>query len=186
MLVTVLFGSPRRDGATARAARDFLSALPDGAAVDFFDLYAVGARPCIDCGACRDGRCIYRDLDRLFASCLASDLLLIASPVYNYSVPAPLKAVFDRCQPYYYRNFNSLHAPTDPARRGGLFLTAGRGGAVSFDLIRRQTRVFFQNLQITYAFERFFPHTDAPDFSPDACRTADIARALFGKGDDLS
>ena len=179
MRVTVLFASPKKDGATAWAVRDFLSALPDDSVIDFFDCYQINAQACIDCGVCKNGVCAFRDLDKLFASCETCDILVVAAPVYNYSVPSPLKAIFDRCQPYYYKNFTSYNMKTNPNRKGVLILTAGRSGKDAFELIRKQTDIFFKNLDITYTCERFFPHTDAADFDKSDCRTADLAEALL-------
>ena len=31
-----------------------------------------------------------------------SDFIIIATPIYNFSFPSPLKAIFDRFQPYYF------------------------------------------------------------------------------------
>ena len=160
MQATVLFGSPHKHGATAAATAAFLRTLPADAHITLYDAYALAAKPCLGCGACKTGRCVYGDLDGLFAACAACDLLVLATPVYNYSVPAPLKAILDRAQPFYYKNFRGLRAQTDPARRGYLILTAGRGGQYAFDLIRKQADVFFRCFDITYAGRELHPFTD--------------------------
>lgn len=180
MRVTVLFGSPNPEGTTASLTQSFLRALPEGTPVRFFDCAALAPKSCEGCGACEaSGACKYRDLDDLFAACEDCDVLLVATPVYNYSVPAPLKAVFDRCQPYYFRNFRAIDMPTDPKRRGLLFITAGRSGKYSFDIIKKQTGIFFKNLDITYTCGRFYPNTDAADFDFSVLRADDIARVLL-------
>ncbi|MBR1811814.1 MAG: NAD(P)H-dependent oxidoreductase [Clostridia bacterium] len=161
MNVTAVFASPHRDGHTAALLRDFLHSLPQDAHVDMFDCYALAPKPCTDCGFCKTaGRCVSGELDALFQACERSDVLIVASPVYNYSVPAPLKAILDRAQPYYYKNFRGVDAPTDPRRKGYLLLTAGRSGKFAFEMIKKQIGIFFKVLGVTYTDEIFVPHTD--------------------------
>ncbi len=180
MKVTVLFGSPNPGGTTAALTKSFLDALPKDTPVRFFDCFSLAPKCCTGCGACeKTGKCKDRDLDDLFSACEDCDVLVVAAPVYNYSVPAPLKAVFDRCQPYYYKNFRSFDMQTNPRRKGLLFLTAGRSGKYSFDIIKKQTGIFFKNLDITYTCGRFYPGTDAADFDCSLLRADDIAEVLL-------
>lgn len=179
MKVTVLFASPRPTGATAAVTNSFLSALPKDAEIDFFNCFDLEPRSCLGCEKCAaTGKCFYRDLDALFASLESCDALVVATPVYNYSVPAPLKAIFDRCQPYYYKNFTGFDMQTNPNRRGYLFITAGRSGKDAFGIIKKQTGIFFKNLDVTYTCGRFFPEMDQADFSIELCRADDIAKTL--------
>ncbi len=156
--ITVLFGSPRPDGFTAALLREFLTDYPD-AEVTRFDAYELNLLPCVACDRCReDGRCAFRDADDLFAACETCDLLVLASPVYNYGFPSPMKAVLDRAQPWYHRNFERGEA--DPARKGVLLLTAGRSGKYAFELMEKQFRVFCRELGVTFAETRARPGTD--------------------------
>ena len=68
---------------------------------------------------------------------------------------------------------------TNPRRKGLLFLTAGRSGKYSFDIIKKQTGIFFKNLDITYTCGRFYPGTDAADFDRSLLRADDIAEVLL-------
>ena len=99
-----------------------------------------------------------RELDGLFASCGSCDVLVLASPVYNYGFPAPMKAILDRAQPYYHRYFENREA--DPDRKGYLLLTAGRSGKYAFDMMEKQFRVFCRELGVTFAGTRARPRTD--------------------------
>ena len=154
----MIFASPRADGNTAALLREFLAEYP-GAEIERFDAYALAAAPCTACGACeKTGKCVARDLDALFAACESCDILVLASPVYNYDFPAPVKAVLDRAQPYYHKNFE--RGAADPARKGYLLLTAGCSGKYAFDIMERQFRLFCRELGVTFAGKRTVAGTD--------------------------
>lgn len=181
MKITVLFASPNKNGATAEVLNSFLSGFPEGTEIDFFNCFDIESKACMGCGECeKTERCVFGDLDKVFESCENCDILAIATPVYNYSVPAPLKVIFDRCQPYYYKNFKGYDMQTNPNRRGFLFITSGRSGKDAFDIIKKQTGIFFKNLDITYACGRFFPGTDNVNFDKSMCRADDIAAVITG------
>lgn len=113
-------GSPRRNGATAALC----AGLPSGIA--HFRCYDTPVAPCDDCRACRvTGRCTKRDMDALYQAIEQADVLVFATPVYNHSFPAPMKAVIDRCQVYWSRRFAlGMRPPIAKAKRV-LLLTAG-------------------------------------------------------------
>lgn len=105
-------GSPRPDGFSARMLRAFRAGLREGGEawtdVSFFhyDAYACGFAPCTDCRACRrfEG-CVQPDMDGFWRDFESCDGMVLASPVYHLSFPAPLKVVFDRMQRYYNARF---------------------------------------------------------------------------------
>ena len=158
MHITVLFASPRADGNTEELLRDFLSEYPD-AEVERFDAYALNLRPCVACDRCRtEGKCAFRDADELFAACEGCDVLVLASPMYNYSYPAPMKAILDRAQPWYHKNFDA--GKTDPGRKGILLLTSGCSGKYAFNSMEKQFRVFRREFGVTFAGTRTVAETD--------------------------
>ncbi len=98
----VLFGSPHRQGYTSKLLRYFLEFLSDYS-VEFIDSYKANVKPCIGCGRCKSScECIFDDMDKIKKSLMECDLIIIAFPVYNASYPAPLKALFDRLQTFYF------------------------------------------------------------------------------------
>ena len=99
----VLFSSPHKDGHTKKLLEAFLDGLKgEDWQVKSLDICKVNIHPCIACGYCQkaDG-CAFRDLDEFDRDLRACDLLVIATPVYNLSFPAQLKAVIDRFQRYF-------------------------------------------------------------------------------------
>ena len=104
MRILVISGAPRRDGYTEELARLFAEGVSGaGGEVEFVWLAERDVRPCRGCFACwtrLDGRCAQRDdMDELIPRTLASDALVLATPVYYYSFSALLKAFLERLRP---------------------------------------------------------------------------------------
>ena len=113
----VLFGSSHSHGHTARLLDSFLECFRHhgGWEVEVADLYRLNPHPCTGCKACaKEERCAYPDLDALDKSLRACDLLVVASPVYNFSFPAPVKAWLDRTQRYFEARFALGKKPPIP------------------------------------------------------------------------
>lgn len=110
MKTVILFASPRKNGHTARALNEYLS-RSDFGEIDMIRAYDITIRPCMGCGACKRGRgCVLADANivrDIYERIAAADSLIIASPVYFNSVPAPMKCIIDRLQPYYIERFVS-------------------------------------------------------------------------------
>lgn len=128
--ILCIAGSPRRNGNNDRV----LAALEEGVRVaggkvDHLVAARAGASPCRGCNSCsRDGRCIQRDgMDRVYQSIDAADAVAIATPVYFATVPAVLKILYDRCQPYWARRY-VLGQPAPTVRRPGALLIVRGGG----------------------------------------------------------
>ena len=122
-------GSPRKDGCSARMLRQFRQAIEAAGDAEFihYDAYDSAFAPCTDCRACRQVEgCVMDDMDGFFADFEAADGIIIASPVYNMSFPAPMKAIIDRMQRYYSaRFFLGKRPPIARHRPVALLLSAG-------------------------------------------------------------
>ena len=99
-----------------------------GARVERIVASQAGISPCRACHACsRDGRCIQTDgMVEVYTLLDAADAIVVATPVFFASVPATLKALLDRCQPYWARRY-VLHEPAREKRPGALLVAAGGG-----------------------------------------------------------
>lgn len=125
MKVCILYGSPHNNRVTGGLLDTYLSTLPADAEITRFDAYRMSVHPCMGCGGCKkEGRCVHRDMDAVFQAVEESDLLVIATPVYYLSAPAPMKAVIDRFQPYFERRFTLGQKPPIPKPRKAVFLLA--------------------------------------------------------------
>lgn len=147
----VLFGSPRREGHTGRLLQAFLEALPFREGIAFIEPFREPVAPCDGCGYCRnhDG-CMHQDIDRFDALLRQASLLVVATPVYNLSFPAPLKALFDRTQRYFSdRFYKGMRPPIAKPKQGVLLLTAGSQEKAGEDIIQRQLTMIFSILNTT-------------------------------------
>lgn len=143
--LTVLFGSPHRDGNTGKLLDVFLSALPKALAVDIADVYKWNLAPCTDCGFCKTNNgCVLSDFPLLDKVIQESDYLAVATPVYNFSVPAPLKAVLDRTQCYYNARFcRGIRPPVVRHKKAVLLLTAGKPDSLGTEIVEKQFKAAF-------------------------------------------
>lgn len=97
--VLILSSSPRRGGNSDLLCDEFLRGAADaGHTVRKVFLRDLTIGCCTACYACRTtGACALRDdMPALLDAMLAADVLVLASPVYFYSISAQLKAVIDR------------------------------------------------------------------------------------------
>jgi multimeric flavodoxin WrbA len=128
--VLCIAGSPRRHGNSERSL-DSLIAGVESAGGTAVKLVARDAHVnvCLGCNACeRDGICIQRDgMDAVREQLDAADAIVVATPVFFATVPAVLKAIIDRCQPYWMLRYR-LNQPRPAHRRPGAILVVGGGG----------------------------------------------------------
>ena len=70
----------------------------EGAETELVDLYKLHIEYCTACGACyATGECpLFDDFTELFEKLLNADGIVLGAPNYINSVPAPMKALFDR------------------------------------------------------------------------------------------
>jgi len=131
----IIQGSPRPDGNCAVMASwvvEKLNSMGMKTAVFYpADMYI---QPCTGCYQCYNyGHCVFLDeMTEVYEAVKNASLVVICSPVYTNTVPASLKAVFDRFQAYH--AMNVIHKRRHSG--SGLFLsTAGRKGEENFSHI---------------------------------------------------
>ncbi len=128
MLVLGISGSPRMSGNSDTLLTAFLdraSAL--GAEVERITPSRLAIRPCIECRTCeKTGVCaIDDDMQQVYGLMRRADVIVVASPIFFYSVTGSLKALIDRTQCLWARRY--LFKLTDPGSpwRKGIFLSVG-------------------------------------------------------------
>lgn len=97
--VLILSGSPRKGGNSDVLCDEFMrGALEAGHQVEKIRVQEKKVAPCMACYACRNtGVCAIRDdMAEIMQKMIDCDVMVLASPVYFYSIDAQLKAVIDR------------------------------------------------------------------------------------------
>jgi protein-tyrosine-phosphatase len=76
-----------------------------------------------------------------------AEVIIMATPVFFYGVPAQLKALIDRCQLLWSRRYRmNLHDPNERQRRGFLLALGATRGANLFQGISLTTKYFFDGI----------------------------------------
>ena len=99
MKIVVLTGSPRRNGNSAYLAEQFIKgAQEQGHEVYRFDCAFKQVEPCRACNHCgMDGPCVIKDdFSELRPQLVAADMVVFATPMYYFGMPAQMKRVIDR------------------------------------------------------------------------------------------
>lgn len=119
----IFFGSPNNAGNTAKLLDAVLKHCPEGTEATLLCVFDLNVTPCNGCDCCKtNGQCVYTgdDFSLVDRTLRESERIIIATPTYFLGFPAPLKAVFDRFQAYFY-NKPFQNAPVKKA----LLLTTG-------------------------------------------------------------
>ena len=98
--VLILSGSPRKGGNSDILCDEFARGAQEaGHEAEKIRVAAKKVAPCSACYYCRDhgGECVHKDdMAEILQKMIDADVLVLASPVYFYSIDAQLKAVIDR------------------------------------------------------------------------------------------
>lgn len=101
MNILVLNGSPRQKGNTARLVRAFeKGAAGAGHSVSVEMVSLQNIKGCLACEYCHEkkpGECVQKDdMQALYPKIKAADMLVLASPIYYYTMTGQLISVLDR------------------------------------------------------------------------------------------
>lgn len=160
----LLFGSPHSNGATAKLTQEFLQTIQelDDVQIIRFDAYQGNYHPCTACGFCqKQEACVFPDLNDFDAELRRADYLVVASPVYGLSFPAPLKAIMDRWQRYYEARFalgirNSVPKP----KRAVLLAAYGSKDELGVDIMKQHLHLAFSVMNTTLVQVAAWADTD--------------------------
>jgi len=147
--ITAVYGSPRRKGNTATLLQHAVRGARDaGAHVDEVVLRDLKISPCLEIYACKkNGRCVIQDdFRKIEQQITASQGIMLASPVFFYSVSAHAKIFIDRCQSLWVKKYwidKTVFGQWTPTRKG-LFISAGATkGKKLFDGLLMTIKYFF-------------------------------------------
>ena len=155
MKVLGIMGSPRIKGNTDLLLDEALKgAQSQQAEVEKTVVDKLKISPCREYHGClRDGNCVIRDdMDDIYPKLLDADAIIVASPIFFYSVSAQLKALIDRCQALWSRKYvlKNLNVPL----RKGMFIAVGATrGEKLFEGPVLTVKYFFKAINVDYADE---------------------------------
>ena len=100
--ILVVMGSPRKKGNSSTLSAEVIAGAEEvGAVVHSYHLNDMDIGPCTACDACRDATaddCVLGDnMADLYPLIREADAIVIASPIYWFSVSAQTKLFMDRC-----------------------------------------------------------------------------------------
>ncbi|PNV63487.1 NADPH-dependent FMN reductase [Clostridium sp. chh4-2] len=104
MKVLAINASPREGGNSDVLCSQFLKGASDaGHSVKKINLAKMDISPCTACYGCRNtNRCVKRDdMELVLQELINADVVVLATPVYFYSMDAQMKIMIDRCLPRY-------------------------------------------------------------------------------------
>lgn len=102
--ILIVSASPRRHGNSDTLCDEFMrGAAEAGHRAEKIFLRDRAIDYCMGCGACnRTHKCVQRDdMEEILDKMVAADVLVLATPVYFYTMDAQLKTLIDRTVPRY-------------------------------------------------------------------------------------
>lgn len=150
--IVAIYGSPRRDGNSSTLLKQAVAgARQAGAEVEEVVLRDYKISPCMEIYACiKTGKCaIQDDFPEILDKLESSAGIMLASPIFFYSVSAHTKIFMDRCQSLWVRKYWIEKQAFGEAQntRKGLFISVGAtGGKKLFDGALLTVKYFFDVL----------------------------------------
>jgi len=157
-MVTILaiYGSPRRKGNTSLLLKNAVKgAIEAGAEVEELVLRDLKMSPCLEIYGCKEtGRCVIQDdFQKVYDKLLSCQGLMLASPIFFYTVSAHTKILMDRCQSLWAKKYWLEKPPTEKHKttRKGLFISVGATkGKRLFEGTLLSIRYFFDVLDAEF------------------------------------
>ena len=150
--IIALYGSPRKNGNSAALLKQAVAgARQEGAHVEEVFLRDFKISPCLEIYNCiKTGECAIRDdFPEILAKLEASSGVMLASPIFFYTLSAHTKIFMDRCQSLWVRKYWIEKQPfgKTPETRKGLFISVGATeGKKLFDGAILTVKYFFDVL----------------------------------------
>ncbi|WP_456371090.1 flavodoxin family protein [Thermodesulfatator atlanticus] len=160
MRILTFQGSPRIGGNTDLLLDSFIKGAKEaGAEVEKIHLYRVKIGPCIECGECdTTGECVIPDdMKEIYPKIDASDVIVVASPIFFYNISSYTQALVERSQARWVSKYVLKKAPPFGKEKKGIFLSLGATkGKRLFEGVQRVIRYFFDAVYAKYEGGLFY------------------------------
>jgi multimeric flavodoxin WrbA len=139
MNVLAFLGSPRKKGNSEILTQALLEGVRQaGGSPEIIRLCDLKISPCISCGGCdKTGKCVVEDdMIPLYKKIIATDKIIVSSPIFFYGVTAQTKAFIDRTQALWNRKRllqKKGEWVDNPERKGFFISVAATRGARIFE-----------------------------------------------------
>jgi multimeric flavodoxin WrbA len=186
--ILAIYGSPRRKGNTALLLKRAVEGAREaGANVEEIVLRDLKMSPCLEIYGCKEtGRCAIKDdFQGVYDKLLACDGLMLASPIFFYTVSAHTKILLDRCQSLWVKRYWLEKTPFGKKefKRKGLFISVGATkGKRLFDGVLLTVRYFFDALDMELSNAMLYRELD---FEGDVLKHPEYLEAAFTAGKHL-
>ncbi len=162
MKVLGLMGSPRLGGNTDLLLDEALKgARETGAEIEKITIDRLKISPCKEIYHClEDGTCPLKDdMTPLYDKLLAADAVIVATPIFFYTVSAQMMAFISRCQALWSRKY-FLKNLDIPVKRGGFIAVGATKGANLFEGPKLTAKYFFKAINADYKEELLIRSVD--------------------------
>jgi len=187
--ILAIYGSPRRKGNTSLLLKQAVQgAKEQGAAVEEVILRDLKMAPCLEIYGCKkDGRCVIKDdFQGLYESLLSCQGIMLASPIFFYTVSAHTKIFMDRCQSLWAKRYllEKVVRGEGERTKKGLFISVGAtGGKRLFEGTLLTVRYFFDVCDAE--FWRYLLYRGL-DFEGDVLKHPEYLQEAYGAGRELA
>lgn len=155
MKVLGIMGSPRIKGNSDLLLDEALKgAQSQGAEVEKIIVDKLKIAPCKEYYGClKDGNCVIRDdMDEVYPKILDAGAVIVASPIFFYTVSAQLMLLISRCQSLWARKY-ILKNMDIPVKKGAFIAAGATRGEKLFDGPKLTIKYFFQAINAGYTEE---------------------------------
>jgi multimeric flavodoxin WrbA len=188
-MILAVYGSPRRQGNSSLLLDKAVEgALKVGVEVEKLVLRDLKMSPCLEIYGCKNtGRCaIQDDFQRVYDQLLGCKGLMLASPIFFYTVSAHTKILMDRCQSLWVKKYwIDKVAPQQwaPKRKGLLISVGATQGKKLFDGVLLTVKYFFDVLDMELWRSALFRGLD---FQGDVLKHPEYLEEAYRAGKDLA
>ncbi|MFQ3574354.1 MAG: flavodoxin family protein [Thermodesulfovibrionales bacterium] len=153
MRLVAFNGSPRKDGNTDILLTETLKCVdPSKHQIIRYDLNQMNITPCQDCGGCEQtGQCIINDdMSKIYDAIRFADRIILASPIFFFSISAQAKAMIDRCQAFWCERYLLKRDIPERGvgRRGLLILVGGMKKEIGVTCADACAKAFFRTISV--------------------------------------
>ena len=187
--ILAIYGSPRREGNTSVLLKQAVQgARAAGADIEEITLRDLKMSPCLEIYGCfKTGRCAIKDdFQSLYDKMLSAKGMMLASPIFFYTVSAHTKILMDRCQSLWVKKYwiDKMQEGGAAPTRLGLFISVGATkGKRLFDGTLLTIRYFFDALDMKLWRALLYRGLD---FKGDVLKHPDYLKEAYETGKDFN